>query len=412
MEKKIKENEFDVAIIGAGPAGIMAAIIASNMGRRVILIEKNSFIGKKFLFSGGGRCNFTNAEENLLKLTKNYNNGEFLFHAFSIFGPKQTIKFFNDFGIETKVEENGRIFPKSESAKEVLGVLNKVLSKNKVKVLVSSKVIKIDCKKKKINKIVLEQNKEKIVIKAKNYILCTGGKSYNATGSDGQGYDLAKDLGHTINQPFPALCPVMSESELIKELSGVSLKDIEIKEFNERGDILFTHFGISGPVILNLSGKLAHLLQKGSVVIYINFFPKLNQNIFLENLINAVRKNPSKNIKNILSGILPERLAEVVLKVCLVDDKKATSISKKELDIIVKNIFNFKLIISKLSGFEQAMVTKGGICLNEIDHKTMKSKIISNLFFAGEIIDVDGKTGGFNLQLCWTTGYLVGMNCN
>jgi len=412
MKKVIRENEFDIAVLGAGPAGIMASIKASSLGRRVVLIEKNAFVGKKFLMSGGGRCNFTNAEENLLNLAKNYNNGQFLFHAFSVFGPKETIKFFNDLGVGIKTEENNKVFPISESSKEVLKVLNKVLAKNKVEVFVNTKVTKLDCKNKKITKIVLEKGEEKITIKAKNYILCTGGMSYSVTGSDGQGYDFVKDLGHTIVDPMPALCPVISGSEFIKELSGLSFKDVEIKQFGERGDIIFTHFGISGPAILNISGRVSDLLKKGEVVLVINFFPNLNQNIILKNLSNAILKNPSKNIKNIISAILPERLAEVILKNSLVEDKKGTSISKKELDAIANTICNFKVPISGLSGFEQAMVTRGGVCLDEIEHKTMQSKKISNLFFAGEIIDVDGKTGGFNLQMCWTTGNLTGQSAS
>ena len=405
-------QNFDVAVIGAGPAGTMAACTAARNGLRVVLIEKNKQLGKKLLLTGNGRCNITNAEFNLRELVKNYNNGEFLFHAFSVFGPKETISFFEKLGLKTKVEGNKRVFPRSDDAEEVLDTLKKYLADNKVHIIYDSEVVDVSFKGNKINKLLLKSGE----IKAKKYILCTGGKSYSSTGSDGFGYKLAEKTGHTIIKPKPALAPITVKEGWIKNLQGISLKDVKVtvfqnkkKQFQEEGEILFTHFGISGPVALNISGRVGNLLENYEVKICFDLFPLLNQEQLLKGIEDMLKKYANKTIKNILSAFVPERLAEVLLDITGLDKNKiANNMSKIEKGIIIKTLKNIELTPEDISGFEQAIVTRGGISLKEIDHKTMKSKIIGNLFFAGEIIDVDGKTGGFNLQMCWSTGYLAG----
>ncbi len=413
-----KKDIFDVAVIGAGPAGMMAACTAARNGLRVVLIEKNKQLGKKLLLTGNGRCNLTNAEFNLRELVKNYNNGEFLFHAFSVFGPKEAINFFEKLGLKTKVETGRRVFPKSDDAEEVLDTLKKYLADNKVHIIYDSEVVDVSFKGNKINKLLLKSGE----IKAKKYILCTGGKSYSLTGSDGFGYKLAEKTGHTIIKPKPALAPITVKEGWIKNLQGISLKDVKVtvfqnnlptqagkKQLQEEGEILFTHFGISGPAALNISGKVGNLLEKGEVKICFDLFPLLNQEQLLKGIEDMLKKYANKTIKNILSAFMPERLAEVLLDITGLDKNKiANNMSKIEKGIIIKTLKNIELTPEDISGFEQAIVTRGGISLKEIDHKTMKSKIIDNLFFAGEIIDVDGKTGGFNLQMCWSTGYLAG----
>ena len=413
-----KKDIFDVAVIGAGPAGMIAACTAACNGLRVVLIEKNKQLGKKLLLTGNGRCNLTNAEFNLRELVKNYNNGEFLFHAFSVFGPKEAINFFEKLGLKTKVETGRRVFPKSDDAEEVLDTLKKYLADNKVHIIYDSEVVDVSFKGNKINKLLLKSGE----IKAKKYILCTGGKSYSLTGSDGFGYKLAEKTGHTIIKPKPALAPITVKEGWIKNLQGISLKDVKVtvfqnnlptqagkKQLQEEGEILFTHFGISGPAALNISGKVGNLLEKGEVKICFDLFPLLNQEQLLKGIEDMLKKYANKTIKNILSAFMPERLAEVLLDITGLDKNKiANNMSKIEKGIIIKTLKNIELTPEDISGFEQAIVTRGGISLKEIDHKTMKSKIIDNLFFAGEIIDVDGKTGGFNLQMCWSTGYLAG----
>jgi len=417
----VKEDKFDVAVIGAGPAGIMAAGTAAEAGAKVVLIEKNKQLGKKLLLTGGGRCNITNAEFKLSNLVKNYNNGEFLFHVFSLFAPKQTMAFFAGLGVETKTEKNRRVFPTNDGAEKVLEALNKYLIKNKVKIIFDSEVTDINCKGKKITKLILKDRE----ITAKKYIFCNGGKSYPLTGSDGSGYKLAEKLGHTIIKPVPALTPIKFKEKWIENLQGISLKDIKIsvskKEkniFSEQGDLLFTHFGISGPAALNISAGTGALLEKnlpaqtGEVKIIFDLFPLINHRQLGNKLENVFSKYPKKSVKNILSDFVPERLAEVLLDISGVDgNKMANSISKTDRGKIIKNLKNLEATAESVLGFDEAMVTRGGVSLKEIDHKTMKSKIIDNLFFAGEIIDVDGKTGGFNLQMCWSTGYVAGKNC-
>ncbi len=412
-DTKSKDNKFDVAVIGAGPAGIMAAGQAASSGAKVILIEKNKQFGKKILLTGNGRCNITNAEFDLRKLTQNYGkNGNFLFHAFSVFGPKETIEFFNKLRLETKTENNKRVFPVSDNANDVLGTLNKFLTKNKVNIAFNSEVAEIIIKGKKISKVVLKDGEAT----AKKYILCTGGKSYPLTGSDGFGYKLAEKMGHTIIKPIPALSPIIAKEEWVKSLPGISLEDTKItvfqnnkKQFEEEGEILFTHFGVSGPEILNISGGIGELLEKGEVKIRVDLFPLLNHEELLKGLEDVLKSNANKSVKNILSIFVPERFAEALLGNSGMDKNKiANNMSTIEKRIIVKTLKNIEITAQETLGFDKALVTRGGISLKEIDHKTMKSKIIDNLYFAGEIIDIDGKTGGFNLQASWSTGYLAG----
>lgn len=415
QEKDTKKYDFDVAVIGAGPAGMMAAGIAAESGAKVILIEKNKHLGKKLLLTGNDRCNITNAEFNLRDLVKNYNNGEFLFHDFSVFGPKETVIFFEGLGVKTKTEKDKKVFPRSDDAEEVLEALSKYLLDRKVKIVFNSEVIDIASKDKKIIKIILKDKE----IKAKKYVLCTGGKSYPLIGSDGFGYKLAEKMGHTIVKPRPALSPIIIKEGWVKNLQGISLKDIKItvfqnrkKQLQEEGEILFTHFGMSGPAVLNISGKVGDLLEKGEIKICIDIFPLLDQEGLLKGLEDILKKYPNKTAKNILSIFVPERLAEVLLDIATIDKNKiANNMSKIKRVTIVKILKNIEVTAKDILGFDQAIVTRGGVSLKEIDHKTMKSKIIDNLFFAGEIIDVDGKTGGFNLQMCWSTGYTAGKSC-
>ncbi len=455
-----EDTKYDVAVIGGGPAGIMAAIQASSpeqsqracpeRSRRVVLIEKNKQLGKKLLLTGGGRCNLTNAEFNLKKLVENYHNGEFLFHAFSVFGPKESIKFFENLGVKTKIETNNRVFPKSDKASEILEALKKELAKNpsasdirlssvealragkKVEILYNSEVVDVEKKGDKITKIILKDGE----VTAAKYILATGGKSYPQTGSNGVGYKLAEKLGHTIVKLSPALCPIRlkpdkspqgnfdgpvtipPKADLVGNLQGISLKNIRInvlqnkkKMLSEDGEILFTHFGISGPAVLNISGKVGELLEKGGVKICIDLFPELNHEEVLKSFEEILKKYPRQIIKNILAEIAPEKFVEILLNVIKIDKSKiANNMSKIEKAAIVKILKNFELTVEDVFGFDGARVTRGGISLKEIDHRTMKSKVIDNLFFAGEIIDVDGKTGGFDLQMCWSTGFIAGQD--
>lgn len=413
--------DYDVAVIGAGPAGILAAGIVAEQGLSVVLIEKNKSLAKKLLLTGGGRCNLTNSEANLKNLVKNYDNGEFLFHAFSQFGPNDVINFFETLGAKTKTEKNGRVFPVSNDAQEVLDALEKYLanpstgSGQAVKILFNTEVVDVVKKGNYIDKIILKDGE----INAQNYILATGGKSYPNMGSNGIGYKLAEKLGHTIVRPTPALVPITIKDEWVKKLAGISLQDVKIsllcdkkKAGCEDGEVLFTHFGISGPAILNISGKIGEFLEAGKQAkICLDLFPLLNQEELSKGLEQDLKKYPNKSIKNILSIFVPEKLAEQLIIIAKLDGAKiANNMSKVEKSQIVKLLKNIELTIEDVLGWDLAKTTKGGISLKEIDHKTMRSKIIENLFFAGEIIDSTGKSGGFNLQLCWSTAHLAAQN--
>jgi predicted Rossmann fold flavoprotein len=408
-----KSDFFDVAIIGAGPAGMMAAIKAAMAGAKVILIEKNYILGKKLLLTGNGRCNLTNAESDLKKLIKRYgSNGKFLWHAFHLFGPAEVIDFFSSLGVKIKIEENNRVFPIKDSAEEILTALNKCLKKYRVKIAMGKEVANLEMANREIKKIILNDS----VILAKNYILSTGGKSYPTTGSTGDGYKWAALLGHHLEEPKPALAPIKIKEAWVKELQGVSLKDVELSIFQDQikkdsriGECLFTHFGLSGPMVLDMSKRVGELLKTGETKIILDLYPTLDFKNLDQRIQENFIKDHNKLFKNSLDNLLPHKFIPVIIKLSKINpEKKVNSINKEERYRLVNLFKNFEMTPFGLLGFNSAIVTSGGVMLEEIDNLTMKSKLVDNLFFAGEIINLDGPTGGFNLQLSWSTGSLAG----
>jgi predicted Rossmann fold flavoprotein len=401
---------YNIAIIGGGPAGIMSAISASQNGASVILIEKNHKIGTKLLLTGGGRCNLTNIKA----CPKDYGKeGDFLIKSFSEFGALKTIEFFKKKGLKTKVEENGRVFPITDKAQDVVNVLMNCLKENKVEVLYNSRVAEFNIKNKKIASIILENGDR---ITAQNFIICTGGKSYDVTGSTGDGYAFAEKLGHKIKNPKPALVPIKIKEDWVKKLQGISLKNIQLSIFQNKkrklkqaGEVIFTHFGISGPLIINISKDVGNLLEKGDVKIALDLNPDLTIEILDKKLQDYFLKNPNKIIKNCLLDFAPEKLSLEICNLASISQEKiANNITRQERQNLVKLLKDLEMTAVGLLDFNLAMVTSGGILLKEIDAKIMASKLIDNLYFAGEIIDLCGATGGFNLELCWSTGYLAG----
>ncbi len=407
--------KYDVCVIGGGPAGLMAAGQASELGARVIVIEKNPKVGAKLLITGKGRCNLTHNSDNVRDLVKEFgDNGKFLFSCFNAFGVKETISFFEDLGVKTKVERGDRVFPVSDRSMDVLKALVAVLKKNRVEIKVNSVVDKIIKQDDLIEKVVLK-NKSEIV--ADKYILCTGGKSYPGTGSTGDGYTWLKKLGHEITPLRPGLVPVIVKESWIKELEGLSLKNVEIslylkdKKVDSRfGEALFTDNGLSGPIVLDLSKKIGELLPK-DLKLRIDFKPALDVKALDLRLQRDFQKFQNKLFRNSLDELLPKKLIPVFIKLSEIDPNiKVNRISKENRKTLLRLLKEFTLSVKSLDSYAKAIITCGGVKLAEVDPKTMQSKLIPNLYLAGEILDVDGPTGGYNLQVCWSTGYVAGQS--
>ncbi|KKU53927.1 MAG: HI0933 family protein [Candidatus Moranbacteria bacterium GW2011_GWE2_47_10] len=413
MEKN--KFEFDVAVVGGGPAGMMAALRAAEKGARVVLVEKKDFFGTKLLMTGGGRCNISQAESDLKKLAQSYKNGRFLLPALRKFGPEEFSRYFERLGVGLKVEKNGRVFPKSEKASDVVGTLRKRLLENGVNFFMESEVAEIGFSGSVIEKLVLKDGREVV---AQNYVIATGGKSYPHSGSTGQGYGWAEKIGHTVAEPEPSLVPVKSEAEWLADLQGVSLSDAKVgayqdgkKIFESQGEMLVAHFGLSGPMVLNISGKIRDLLKSGDVVLKVDLKPHMDAEKLDEVVRADLERNAGKKLANCLGDLFSEKVRDAVLKLSKIDtEKHAAKVSREERRKIVFLIKGLEVPVKELFGFDRAMVTSGGISTKEVDSKTMRSKKIDNLFFAGEVLDVDGPTGGYNLLACWSTGYAAGEN--
>lgn len=410
--------KYDVAVIGGGPAGMIAAGRAGEAGARVVLIEKNNSLGKKLLITGKGRCNITQAEFDGKDLADKFGReGRFLLYGFFIFGPKQVVDFFENLKLKTRTERSGRIFPKSDKAKDVLQILKSYLAKNGAEVSIGKAVKKILKKNNKIRGIVLE-NGEKIT--ADKYIIATGGKSYPMLGSSGSGFRWAEDLGHTIIDLKPALTPIRIKEKWLQQVQGLSLKNVSItvyqnnkKQDSRFGELLFAHFGITGPIVLDISKKVGELLNlpvsEGEVKLILDLKSALDFEKLDKRLQRDFIKFKKKLFKNSLDDLLPKKLINIIVKLSGIDKNKLVNeITKSERHKLVKLLKGMEMTPVGLLGFDKSIITSGGVSLKEIDAKTMKSRIIDNLYFAGEILNLDGPTGGYNLQVCWSTGYVAG----
>ena len=407
---------YDVIVIGGGAAGMLASAAASNRGFKVLLLERNDRLGKKLRITGKGRCNLTN-NCNAQKVLENIPTGsKFLHSALSKFSPQDTIEFFETIGVPVETQRGGRVFPKSENANDVVDALIQHVSASGVTVKKGrAKSVLYNDDIGETLKVVLFSN-EKIL--CKSVILATGGKSYPLTGSTGDGYDIAKKLGHSITHLRPSLAPLEADPETCAKMQGLSLKNIRLKAFDggkkpifeDMGELLFTHYGISGPLTLSASAHMRHFGRKNYFV-QLDIKPGLDEKALDSRLLKDFEKYANRNFCNALDDLFPKTMIPVIVeKSNIPGDMKVNSISRAQRLALLELIKKFQLNIVGPGPFDEAIVTSGGVSLSEINPKTMESKIIRGLYFAGEIIDADGYTGGFNLQIAWSTGYVAGMS--
>lgn len=412
-----KSSNADVIVIGGGAAGMMAAGTAAEQGKRVILIEKNRILGKKMLITGKGRCNVTNACDDVEELINNVTvNRSFLYSAFYGFTNTDTIDFFNNLGVETKVERGNRVFPVSDKSSDIVNVLTKYVKKNGVKVIHDT-VLEI-C----VNEngcacgVITEKNGN---LTAEGIIVATGGMSYQKTGSTGDGYGWAEKLGHTIKEIIPSLVPVEVNESWAYELMGLSLKNTGITVFNSKnkkiyqdfGELMFAHFGLSGPTILSASAHMRPMIADGYKIV-LDLKPALDEQQLDKRILRDFEKYANKDFANALGDLLPSRLIDVIVNLSGIEPhKKVNSVTREERMSLVKLIKGVELTVKGFCPIEQAIITSGGVSTKEIDPSTMQSKKVKGLYFAGEIIDVDAYTGGYNLQIAFSTGRLAGLMC-
>ncbi|AWZ49812.1 aminoacetone oxidase family FAD-binding enzyme [Clostridiaceae bacterium 14S0207] len=390
----------------------MMAAIAASKSNSVILIEKNEKLGKKLFITGKGRCNVTNNKDISEFFDYIPCNPNFLYSSFYTFTNENVKEFFEGCGVKLKVERGDRIFPESDKSSDIIKALQNKLYENKVKVMLNTKVSDIIREGDVITGLKLEDGS---IIKGDHYIICTGGASYPQTGSTGDGYDFSKELGHTVTNIKPSLVPMVAKEEWIKELQGLSLKNIEIKfmqnkkvVYKEFGEMLFTHFGISGPVVLSASAKIPEGKIK-DMKAFINLKPALSEEELDKRLQKDFKKYTNKDFKNCLGDLLPSKLIDIIIELSNIDShKKVNLITKEERKRLGELISNFELNITGYRPIAEAIITSGGVKTKEIDPSTMKSKVIENLSFAGELIDIHGFTGGYNLQIAFSTGYVAG----
>ena len=402
-----------IIVIGGGPAGMMAAGSAASSGASVLLIEQNKFLGKKMRITGKGRCNITNACDISEFINNIPVNGKFMHSAFHSFDNNDMIDLLKRYGVETKVERGGRVFPTTDNAKDVVDALKRYAKDMGVRAICGTvtEILKTDDGFK-------VRVKEKGLVPCDRVIIATGGASYPQTGSTGDGYRFSKELGHTVVPPKPSLVPLETEGKIASRLMGLSLKNIEIKITDENGKIcytdfgemLFTHYGVSGPVILSASSHLKNIENK-KYTLSIDLKPALDSEALDNRIIRDFQKEQNRDFINSLDALLPQKMIPVIVALSKIPErKKVRDITKAERLCLVNVIKNLTLTITKPRPVAEAIITSGGVCVKEINPKTMESKIVPGLYFAGEVIDVDAYTGGFNLQIAYSTGYLAGEN--
>ena len=429
---------FDLCVIGGGPAGMMAAGRAAACGERVLLLEKNESLGRKLLITGGGRCNVTNAETRRHVLVEKYGErGKFLHSLFARFGSQDTRDFFHSFGLETRVEEENRVFPVTDQAKSVLDVLVRYLDQGGVELRTRSIVKGFKAGEARQLDAVQVGGE---LIRARRFVLATGGTSHPETGSTGDGFAFLRQLGHTVRDPEASLVPIVVREGAVKALQGLSIQDARLtarfvgnpgpgvtiasgtpaapglSRVSERGKLLFTHFGLSGPLALNLSTRIRELERDGlhwdphgAVTLEIDLLPTQDHGELDRQLLETFQEAPNRKVKNTLQTVVPARFAPVLLEAAGVDgEKPANGVSRAERKAVVAVAKGFSLTFAELRGSRHAIVSSGGVALEEVDFRSMRSRLYENLYLAGDILDFQRRSGGYSLQICWSTGWVAG----
>ena len=402
-----------VIVIGGGPAGMFAAYFAAKNGHKVTLLEQNEKLGKKLYITGKGRCNITNAGD-MEELFKNVcSNPKFLYSAFYSYTNDQVVDFFESYGLQTKVERGNRVFPMSDRSSDVIATLTKALKSVGVEVRLFTKVKEIVTREDEIAGVLLSDGTK---IEADAVILATGGVSYVSTGATGDGYRFAEKLNHKIVEPTPSLVPFETKENWVPELQGLALKNVAIKIVNGKktlyedfGEMLFTHFGVSGPMILSASAAIKPEHIKEQPMCYIDLKPALDEETLDKRVLREFDDAKNKQYKNSIQKLLPGKMVPVIIELSGIDpDKKVNEISKEERKRLVTLLKALPITITGTRGWNEAIITRGGISVKDVNPSTMESKKVKNLYFCGEVLDLDAMTGGFNLQIAWSTGYLAG----
>jgi len=403
-------NKFDIIVIGGGAAGMMAAGTAAQRGKSVVLLEKNKTLGEKLKITGGGRCNITNAESDIHLLLKNYGAAaSFLYSPFSQFGVQDTFEFFQSRGLPLVIQEGKRVFPVTESADDVCAVMEKYLRSTGVSVKTENRIATIILE----NGVIVGVDTRRAKYYGDSLILATGGTSHPETGSTGDGFNWLRTLGHSVCQPTPTIVPLAVRERVVKQLAGLSFKDVKItfycdnkKQFSRKGDLLFTHFGISGPAVLNSAARVGDLLHSGRVTAQVDFFPNDDERSIEQRFITLFDENKNKALKNVFGIVAP---VQILASIPDIDgDTKVHSVTKDQRKHLVRILKTFSLTITSLMGLDRAVVVDGGVDLHEIQNKTMRSTIYSNVYIVGDLLHIRRPSGGYSLQLCWTTGFVAG----
>ena len=410
-----------VIVIGGGPAGMFAAIAAAENGHQVTLLEKNEKLGKKLFITGKGRCNITNSSDMDVLFNSVVTNRKFLYSAFYAYDNQMVIDFFEQAGLAVKNERGNRIFPVSDHSSDVIAVLQRVLKKNNVEIKLYTEVDSLlyesadnENATKKVCGVKLSNGG---ILKADNVIVATGGFSYQTTGSTGDGYRFAKEAGHTVTDICPSLVPLNAKEEYVRQMQGLSLKNVNVRIYNgkkllydEFGEMLFTHFGVSGPLVLTASAVIKPELLKQPLHMEIDLKPALSEEQLDKRVLKDFEEAKNKQFKNSIGKLFPTKMESVMIELSKIDpDKKVNEITKEERQDFVRLIKAFPLTLNGTRDFNEAIITKGGVKVNEVNPSTMESKKVRNLYFCGEVLDLDAVTGGFNLQIAWSTGHLAGM---